>query len=488
MPIVHHTNSSHIHVVHRDYTVLLTVLAIAILCVIRLIPEINAGKQPIGYDSSSAYVVAFYTDNANLWTSLRGFNLLYYIFEVARHAHADSFFTIKATAVAVYTLMAASFALVLRSTFKLRWPVIAISTLAFGLEVGTLRLSWDLYRNELGLIFTLLSVALFSAYYYRRRWPYLTASLLCFGLAFGTHQIAAALAGLLLATTIAYAVGLKLTKSRLVSFILTCVLVAASFIVLHPLLVSVIGIDFWSTYDPKTFDYTLPFGLFSLFFSWPLIALATIGVIRRPSPILLIVTLVLLFQSFSVLILRTSGFFLWDRWMLMLAVPLAIYGAIAIDWIIDYVKPIPFFVPIAYLCLLATLATPSIFFLSPNLAIGLNDNPKLFTVTPSNIRFNTTNIHKDDEIALAASVLIRNYDQVSPIVVDWRYQSLVYYYLQPLMPHIKYVNQNHVADPNNPTVITGRHYTFGPSFATSWPGPLLPGTDPAFPVNLATRQ
>lgn len=452
--------------------------ALALLALIRAIPEFFIGALPTGFDSSNSYLVFLTSDHLSLGQALKSFNLLYYILqEVHLLLHSNALITIKLVGVIVYVLMCLSFALVIRSITKVPPYLLAIGTLVFGLELSTLRLSWDLFRNELGLAFLLL--AFWQWYTYKKKGSLLNFILAIFSaaLVLASHQIVAIFMLILILLYLLSSLEKRLTISKLSAPIILPII----FLVLWPLLaqhISYHGITLWaSLLSPNaTANPINPFSLFWLLFSPPLLLLALLGYVRHPSPALLLTTLLLLVQALSPFFFHTAGFYLWDRWMYFLVLPfsiLAVQGMQTLgNWLHKHLTVPPL---VTWLVCAVILIAPSFKFFWPTTTLfPANSTQEIANYFPPNLMWNAIGTHSVDSIISSAKILRTYYVGSVPIYVDWRYGGIARFYLPDMMPHIIFTHEGF-----NP----GTHYyIFGVNYSDLPTGTQLEGTTIDCPV------
>ncbi len=131
---------------------------------IRAIPEIIAGPYPIGWDT-----IAFYVPNTLDWaagkadlTTILGTAPLMYMISVPMYlmTRLNPVWIFKIMGPIIYGGMIWALYRFLRSGLRWSESMAAGSALITSLYFVTLRISWDLYRNVLGLTFILLSLPL----------------------------------------------------------------------------------------------------------------------------------------------------------------------------------------------------------------------------------------------------------------------------------------------------------------------------------------
>src|SRR2546427_1049588 len=136
--------------------------ALLIPLVLRAIPEIIAGPYPIGWDTIACYVPStldWAAGKDGLLFMIGEAPLLYMIsVPVYLISRVDPVWIFKVLGPALYGCMICALFRFLR--LGLSWPdrLAFTGSVLTSLYFVTLRISWDLFRNELGLIFVLLSL------------------------------------------------------------------------------------------------------------------------------------------------------------------------------------------------------------------------------------------------------------------------------------------------------------------------------------------
>lgn len=306
---------------------------------VRTIPEIKAGIWPIGYDTFNTYAPQLATYNGSLINWLKTANLIYFIFLPFKLAGIDPGFLMKIFGPIFFGALTVSFYFWSRYFvgFNKLKSFLASALIIF--QLATLRMSWDLYRNELGLIFLFLALIYLPQIAKRK-------ALVLFSL-FGllvvlSHELVAVI---LLVILVIYGFSLLFQKKYpellrisfptvLVSLIFVVVLFSARQNLYHPnvIFTSESNNIFWHYFYQyqKDMPYQKLFKtisqLFRLFYQF-LLPFALYGFwFLRKKLILSTITLWLLIGTFSSLIFSGTGIIVWERWLIMLAFPFAIYA------------------------------------------------------------------------------------------------------------------------------------------------------------------
>ncbi len=126
---------------------------------IRLIPETMYLNYPVGYDVAIYGYIIPNIHKTPIATMLRGTPLFYLAsWALLQLTHADIYLLLKIMGPLMYGLLLASFHTLLTSALKWDPKKSLLCTSVCMLQIPTLRLSWDLFRNELGLIMLFLFI------------------------------------------------------------------------------------------------------------------------------------------------------------------------------------------------------------------------------------------------------------------------------------------------------------------------------------------
>src|SRR2546428_9077064 len=147
----------------RTWQLYLPIAAVAVA--LRAIPEVTAGKYPVGFDTLATYPYLIQSfPNWTLNTSLSRGPLFFGLSWVLQHLTGVSvLLLLKFLGPVLYGIFSVSFAVFLKR--YLAWgprPTLAGSLILISQPV-TLRMSWDLFRNELGLSLVLFSLVAFKS-------------------------------------------------------------------------------------------------------------------------------------------------------------------------------------------------------------------------------------------------------------------------------------------------------------------------------------
>ena len=305
---------------------------------IRLIPEILSIPWPTGYDTIG---FARKISENYVWNSpsnLMETSPLFYIIATPFSLSSNVISLLKITAPVLYGLLAA--AVFTFAFYALGWKrnKALVCSMVFALQLSALRLSWDLFRNELALIFMLLTLTVLFTF----RGEKIQFALFCVlsALTSFSHEMVAALMLILIPAIFA----LKVWNKQLSWKQLTALIIAFS-----PSIAYSFYLAFWGLYAPiqGAVNYEVPI-FFNYIGSGPyqyVTYIELIGEHARLFLLLFIPVLPLVFFSIkrkivhvNVLtsVLLTLAFFpiispYWApafslRWMFMLAIPFSFYA------------------------------------------------------------------------------------------------------------------------------------------------------------------
>jgi len=305
---------------------------------VRAIPEIKAGIWPIGYDTFNTYAAELVTYQGPLINWLKTANLIYFLFLPFKLAGLDVSFIIKLFGPLLFGGLALSFYYFARYFVGLKPLKAFLATLLIIFQLATLRLSWDLYRNELGLIF--LFWALINLHNLKKIKNWILVSLFSILVALSNELVTVVLFVSLISfffflvkkkqyTDIPKVV-LPLLFSGLI-FLIVIRSSGQSLYSSHVIFTSESNYLVWRyvyQYSKEMSYQTLLntiVSIFWLFFRF-LLPLSLYGFwLLRKNFILTVITLWLLAGTFSSLIFAGTGIMVWERWLIMLAFPFAIY-------------------------------------------------------------------------------------------------------------------------------------------------------------------
>lgn len=462
------------HNKHRTTEVLVLSGIILLLMFLRTIPEFQIGTMPVGFDSSTSYIEAFYSPATGIIDAIKNFNILYYIFWCADYFGIDAFIAIKTIGVILFGLLNLSLYLFLRTVTKFKQQYALVGMLIFAFQLATLRISWDLFRNELGIIFALLSMWQFIKYRDRKNYLNIIASLTFGILTVGTHQMVGLLYLLLLLIIFLYHLVQKFSSKTIAQII---VFVCAIIWIIVAKYISFGNYSLWAIYE--NIDTRLTLNLFSMLYL-PILPLVIIGLIVKIDKFILnIFTFVILAQSTIIFVLSDQGFYLWDRWMYFLVVPFTIYSVYALEYVCTLIaKHIPklkHMHGLIALIIALPLILSSMKFLQADKGLNFYAlEPEIGSYLPKSIVWNSLGQPNMDEIIQSVNCLRENYDGKSTIYTNRKYIGVIYYYLPELVDNFKFVSKY--------TTPRGYYYVFGEHTDIANPGKIINGSSKAHPV------
>jgi len=313
---------------------------------LRWIPEKNIGQYPIGYDTVTSYpqyiqspislVESLTADSFDFFKGL--FIWSYHIFQ-----SASVWVLIKGWGVLLYGALVVSFFLYLVYGQKIKSNQAVLIVLIFGLSLSILRVSMELFRNELGLIFLFVSLT-----FWENITPQINFSnvlkllfflLFCF-LVYKSHQLVFILLGMIL-----FSKGL----AKIFSFSIFSVQALTALIVLGGLSLSPLifeplvlyKLSVWVFYGVSDVTNSTPFAVtpdmvasLYLFMYKILSVFAVFGLwraIKQKLNYQVFLLLFILFISISPLLFSGYGFYVWDRWMYFVILPLSFFAYSGIE-------------------------------------------------------------------------------------------------------------------------------------------------------------
>lgn len=323
-------------VLSSDWFIVLAVFVLA--AGIRTVPEIKAGIWPIGYDTFNTYAAELATYQGSLWNFLKTANILYFIFWPFKLLGLRPDLIIKIFGPVLYGFLSISFWVFVRRYLKFSKLQAVLATLLVIFQLGSLRISWDLYRNELGLIFLFFALVNLPKISQTKNLIFFVIFTCLVGL---SNELVTVL---LIVILIVY--WFYLLKRREWYFLTALSIPLVAIIIIF---IMVLNFSGQILYDPhiyftyennyiwryfyeyhKVMSYDQLFqtitGLFWLLFQF-LLPFALYGFwLLRKNLVLMTMTLWLLIGTFSSLFFAGKGILVWERWLVMLAFPLAIYA------------------------------------------------------------------------------------------------------------------------------------------------------------------
>lgn len=433
----------------RDDVIVLSIFLLA--AAIRTIPEVKAGIWPIGYDTFNTYAAELATYKGPLINWLKTANLIYFIFLPFKWLGFEPSFLMKFFGPIFFGALVISFYYWTRFFIGFNKLKSVLATLLVIFQLASLRLSWDLYRNELGLIF--LFWALINLNFIIK--PKNLILFLLFGvMAVSSNELVAAV---LLITLVVVAIA-RIYRQKFKELMI----IAMALIVFGLTFLSVLSSSGQILYDPhviftsesnnlvwryvyqyqKEMSYQTLFDKITRLF-WLLYQCILPFVIYgfwllRKNLILTNITFWLLIGTFSSLIFAGTGIIVWERWLIMLAFPFAIYtieGAFALgqflaklkNWgrgfkIVSKALAIIFW--IGLLGILILRAWPFLTRSYPDAQPPLADD-RINEYFPRTMVHNSVGIWKIEDILDCVDWLDKNVPPGAAVIVDNRWRGLM---------------------------------------------------------------
>jgi hypothetical protein len=308
---------------------------------IRSIPEILVGPYPIGWDT-----IAFYVPNTLDWatgkagfTEILGTAPLMYMISVPVYllSRVNPVWIFKVMGPILYGTMIWALFRFLRTGLKWADKQALGGALLTSLYFVTLRISWDLYRNMLGLTFILLSLPMFGSMK-ERRTQMLLAGLVA--LAVASDQ----LTGVIALSLIGSRSLVDLMRKRLDDFAQLVKVGVPCFLFFLSVAyagVTVTGVSLVHQQATVTgLDGLIPSAGFLGYIYLPIAPLVLLGLRGTVNVDLRNWTVVLLGLALTAL-LPSSGFVVMSyRWSLLLDIPLCVFASAGVARILSASRPV----------------------------------------------------------------------------------------------------------------------------------------------------
>jgi len=181
-------------------------LAFLVGFIIRGFPEVLAGKWPLGFDTVTYYIPAMQNwrnGNFNPVEFSYYVPLCYWLLYLAYYLSGNILLTLKTFGPLLYGFLSSS--LFFFTTKGLNWSSKRglLTCILFSSYFVSLRISWDLYRNMLGLAFLLLFLAFFKQHTNLSNRSKLASSILA-TLVVLSHEIVGAIMSVIIVGTFTY--------------------------------------------------------------------------------------------------------------------------------------------------------------------------------------------------------------------------------------------------------------------------------------------
>jgi hypothetical protein len=319
---------------------------------VRLIPELLAFPLPIGFDT--VYYASVMKGGVIWphWSTFFTSTWLLYAFVVPLYSlfHTDPFLLLKIVVPILYGMNVGGVYWFARKMLGWGWRMSLVAGVFFAVQLASLRISWDLLRNTLGLGLLLFTMPLVKKINSKRGFAIFTAFSL---LTVFAHEYSAAI----LLTTVIGLVVWRLVKKRVdlesKSLLLATIPALSVFLIgiflrIFPVYYEVqsniinagdavngghgglfflvdylhvrSSVDYYSTYWSLAFSVVVLFAVLFL----PYLALVVKGFFRNG--VLNFWTVLLLIGSFDCLVVPFFALEYWHRWMFMLVYPFTFYA------------------------------------------------------------------------------------------------------------------------------------------------------------------
>lgn len=433
-----------------DWLIVLGLIFLAVA--LRAWPDIKAGYWPIGYDTFNSYVPDLLKFDGNFWRWITSANLLYFLIWPFEHfLKLDPNLLIKIAGATLYGGLAMVFYIFCRKFMKWSWILAFLATVLLVIQIPALRLSWDLLRNVLGLIFFLPAFYFLSQ---RNTWKSLVWLGIFSVLVVLSNQL---VAGLWLVILIIW-LAKNLIQKKYTALWQTALAILPALVMLfitftHSSSNTFNNHVFYLNTENRLFNYVdvyknkilyqdlshIVTSLFCLCYQF-ILPLALLGFwLMRKNFFLVTLTLWLLLGTFSALLFGGYGLFVWDRWMIMLVIPFTLYAIVSLEkiggWILTWkvFQPGYWQISLKILGLGLALSYLAVIFLYswPFINTTYDKTAKPFVDPAINAYFPPTMIHNAVGYKNLRSVLAAvNYlDRKAPsgaiIMIDNRYRGIV---------------------------------------------------------------
>jgi len=335
---------------HQNGYILFPVLAFAIPLFVRTIPELLMGNYLVGFDT-----IGYYAPNILMWLGhgvsfgalVSSAPLLYLLLMGITIAGAPLIITLKILGPTLLGLL--GYASYFYANKGLSWSpkksliVAILSTLYF----TALRVSWDMFRSELALIFLFLMLAIFQKNWRSNRNSVLLS--LAMALVVFSHQlIGIIMFAIIIATTISFFIRKKKVELQRIiicsvpsAFLLLLIIYLNYFVFSSPVLGYSVNYSagFEVLASASHLDLVINTFGFLVFCYLPLVPLLIFGFKHFKSNIHIKAWILWTFIILLLVVVSSSAFFLGGvlpfRWILLLTYPLsfiAVEGLFTLKW------------------------------------------------------------------------------------------------------------------------------------------------------------
>lgn len=305
--------------------------------VLRALPEILVASYPVGFETISYYMPAIYLAKAHpgdlISTLSAHLQFLYanqpildtfragpifYVFTwiLAFFSGLDDYLLLKVVAPVLYGCLAIAFFAFSRRGMGFSLRLSFLATLIFVFQIATLRESWDRYRTVLALAFLLMALA--SVGDSKNRWVKV-----------GAYGFLATLSRdyvgfLLILTVLGYAIfGRKEATNSIIALAPSILALSMMF---NPVYFNWNSLSYSSPFAVPGYEWAVT-DVFSIFLACYLPILPFVAKGLWSNRLLNPMFAWLLVGSFSIIVVPSASVPGYQRWLVLLAIPLSIYSA-----------------------------------------------------------------------------------------------------------------------------------------------------------------
>ena len=336
--------------ISQNASTILPLLAFVIPLTVRAIPEILMGQYLVGFDTIGYYVpntLTWLHNGVDFWSLMSSAPLIYALLMGVTATGAHIVVTLKILGPLILGLL--GLATYFYSNKALSWSPIRslVAAILSTLYFVALRISWDMFRSELALIFLFIALI----YLQRNKFDFKNGFLLSLTtfLVVLTHQLFSVIMFAILMATITsfYLKKKKIDLVKLIIYLLPAALMFFSILYLNYFVFSapVIGysVDFGGGINALTSishsAYVLDTLGFLTFCYLPMVPFLIFGARRLKSNIQLKAWIIWLLIPILLLIISPNNLFIGGvlpfRWIMLLTYPLSFYtveGIFTIKW------------------------------------------------------------------------------------------------------------------------------------------------------------
>jgi len=328
--------------------------------IIRLIPEVLAFSTPIGFDTIHYAVMMKNGVVWHHWSSFFTSTWLLYALTVPLYtiSQVDPFLLLKIVAPLLYGLNVAGIYYFAKKTLEWSSVKSLVASVFFALQLASLRISWDLLRNTLGMAVLLLTLPFM--YKLNTKWGFTSFMALSLLTVFAHEYAAVTLLTIVIGLTLAKVIQRKEREIILKSIVAVtpalAVFLMNIYLRINPIqyfvktniifgdivrvnpgglffLVNYLNVKDSVQYYPTYGNLVVGVGALFCLLYLPYLFLVWKGSFK--SSILNVWTGLLLTGSFSCLLVPFFAVDLWNRWMFMLVYPFTFYAVHGLSKILN---------------------------------------------------------------------------------------------------------------------------------------------------------